>query len=152
LPEEIKVRDLVRVRTTQGVSVGVAAQHEVDVAALLEGRIGDRLQAAHRPRLGTLEDQLFTILHQMICYSKLLKYRKENVRPQSLSGRQDAQSGHSFPLLIRGRNPADCGHSWQIVRTTDTGRGPISGRFSSLSAYFLWSNRTTAILGTDVDI
>jgi tetratricopeptide (TPR) repeat protein len=34
------------------------------------------LQTEHPPRLGTLENQLFTILHQMICYSKSLKYRK----------------------------------------------------------------------------
>jgi hypothetical protein len=27
-----------------------------------------------------------------------------------------------FPPLISGRNPAECGHSWQIVRTTRTPR------------------------------
>jgi hypothetical protein len=53
-----------------------------------------------------------------------------------------------FPLLISGRNPADCGHSRQIVRTMRTGlrahfgpffvsRGPLSpkqpnhGRFGT---------------------
>jgi hypothetical protein len=51
-----------------------------------------------------------------------------------------------FPLLIRGRKAADCGRSWQIVRTMRTGSRPVSGRFSSLSAHFLRSNRTTAIL------
>ena len=51
-----------------------------------------------------------------------------------------------FPLLISGRKPAECGHSWQIVRTMGPARGPTSGRFPSLSAHFLRSNRTTAIL------
>jgi hypothetical protein len=40
---------------------GVAAHHEVGVAALLEVRSKSVLQAAHRPRLGTLENQLFSI-------------------------------------------------------------------------------------------
>jgi hypothetical protein len=48
--------------------------------------------------------------------------------------RQDAQSGHSFPLLIRGRKPAACGHSWQIVRTMGTGsRAHFGPFFVSLS-------------------
>jgi hypothetical protein len=34
-----------------------------------------------------------------------------------------------FPLLIRGRKPADCGHSWQIVRTMRTGLGAQFGPF-----------------------
>jgi hypothetical protein len=38
----------------------VAAHHDVVVAALLEVRIEDRLQATHRPRLGTLGNQLFS--------------------------------------------------------------------------------------------
>ena len=38
----------------------VAAHHDVDVVALLDVRIEDHLQAAHQPRLGTLENQLFS--------------------------------------------------------------------------------------------
>ena len=34
-----------------------------------------------------------------------------------------------FPRLIRGRNPADCGHSWQLSEPGGLPRGPILGRF-----------------------
>jgi hypothetical protein len=34
-----------------------------------------------------------------------------------------------FPPLISGRNPAECGHSWQIVRTTRPPRQPYFGPF-----------------------
>jgi hypothetical protein len=48
----------------------LATHHDIDVAAPLEARIKDHLQAAHRPRLCTLENQLFSITHQMKCYSR----------------------------------------------------------------------------------
>ena len=35
-----------------------------------------------------------------------------------------------FPLLISGRNPAECGHSWPFVRTTRTGLRAHFGPFS----------------------
>jgi hypothetical protein len=50
------------------------------------------------------------------------------------------------PLLISGRNPAECGHSRQIVRTMGTGRR-AHFRPSSVSLGLLSPrNRTTAIL------
>jgi hypothetical protein len=55
-----------------------------------------------------------------------------------------------FPLLIRGRNPAECGHSWQIVRTTGTGLtthfGPL---FVSLRPFSL-TQPNHSYFGTDV--
>jgi hypothetical protein len=59
----------------------------------IEGRFAERAPA---PRGHRGES---AILHQFIrrsVYSKSLKFPKEKVRPQFLSLRQDAQSGHSF--------------------------------------------------------
>jgi hypothetical protein len=53
-------------------------------------------QAAHLPRLVPWRISYSPLIHQIICHTKPLKSHKENVRPQSLSLRQSAQSGHSF--------------------------------------------------------
>ena len=61
---------------------GVAAHHDVGVAALLEVRIEDRFAGRGRPRLGTLENQFSTVLYKMMCCTKPLKSHTERVRRQ----------------------------------------------------------------------
>jgi hypothetical protein len=57
---------------------GVAAHHDVGVAALLQVRFKTALQAAHLPRFGTLQSPSPQI-HRMMWYSKPLKYNSERV-------------------------------------------------------------------------
>jgi hypothetical protein len=51
---------------------------------------------AHRPRPSTLEIKYCPLIHLMMCYTNPLKSHAERVRPQFLSLRQEALSGHSF--------------------------------------------------------
>jgi hypothetical protein len=80
----------------------VAAHHDVGIAALLEVRIED-CYAGRAPAppgyLGEIRGS--PRIHLMMCYSKSLKCKQENVRPQPLSLRQHAQSGHSFSGACR---------------------------------------------------
>jgi hypothetical protein len=92
-----------RTRIVSRVGV-VAAHHEIGVA-LPEAPIEDRLAGRAPARPGTLENPQFTSILMIMCYSKRLKYKKENVRPQFLSVRQDAQSGHSLRSPMRSLKP-----------------------------------------------
>jgi hypothetical protein len=58
---------------------GVAVHHEVDVAALLEVRIEDRLAGRAPAPLGYLGESESALTHQIICYTKRLKYHAEEV-------------------------------------------------------------------------
>jgi hypothetical protein len=97
---------MLRVRTAQGVFVGVAAHYDVDVAALLEVRIEDRFAGrALAPAWVPWRIRRCPLIHQMMCYTKLLKSHKERVRPQFLSLRQDALERHSLCAEIGALKP-----------------------------------------------
>ncbi len=68
----------------------VAAHHDAGVAALLKVRIEDRLAGRAPAQLCTFGESGSPQTHLIICYSKSLRYHKENVRRQFLSLRQDA--------------------------------------------------------------
>jgi hypothetical protein len=56
-----------------------------------------------------------------------------------------------FPLLIRGCNPADCGHSWQIVRTMRTGLRAHFGPFFVSRGSLSPKQPNHGHFGTDVE-
>ena len=56
---------------------GVAANHDVCVAALLEGRIKDRLTGRAPASPGTLEISYSPLIHQIICHTNPLKSHAE---------------------------------------------------------------------------
>jgi hypothetical protein len=63
------------------------------------------LHAAHRPRLGTLENHYSPLVHRIKCYTKPLKYRMERVRLQFLSVRQLPMVGTVSPALASRLKP-----------------------------------------------
>ena len=64
---------------TGSVPRGVAGDHDIDVAGLLEVRIADCLAGCAADRLGTWENPGCPQIHMRICYYKSLKSRKESV-------------------------------------------------------------------------
>jgi hypothetical protein len=104
---------------------GVAAQNDVGIAALLEVRIEDRF-AGRASVAGGGRQNLPTILQATstatcVVYKPLI-LQKRVFDPGSSWSASLPLRDILFPPLISGRNPAEGGHSSQIVRTTRTPR------------------------------
>jgi hypothetical protein len=80
--------------------------------------------------------------HQIRVVRKALKMRQRGFDDSSSSFASLLSRDILFPLLISGRKPAQCGHSRQIVRTTET---TVRAHFGPFSAS-LGHNRTTPVL------
>jgi hypothetical protein len=78
--------------------------------------------------------------------SKSLKTRRRGFVDRTSPSAKTPSRDILFPCTADGRKAAERGLLRPFVRTMRTGLRPTSGRFSSLLAHFLRSNRTTAIL------